>query len=312
MAVKVVIPLDGPDAILDAAAYGAGSDLELQRDTTPAFSAPAAVADIAIVTGTYLYEHWDAGGTTSSWYRWRLTNTGDTETGEWSDPFQGWDPAVAARKSGAYATLDDALRVLPQKPGERSSDRLARIETALVDATDQLDDALKLRHAFFRSPQSGADEVRTFDGPGGRVLHLHAGLVELTSLRIKRSIRGDWETVDVDDVRLEYWANLGSNHEKPDDEPYDHVVMTGAGTELAWPCGPALVELTGAYQWPRVWRRATRVVVDWARQQLAADPSAAGGPTGPIELGRPVGTIRMPDSVFRFVTAMNQRHWCHL
>lgn len=313
MAVKLVIVLDAPDDALATAAYGAGADIELQSAADEAFTTPAAVADIPIVADTYQYTYWDLAGTTATWYRWRLTNAGDTETGEWSDPFQGWDPATAARLSGAYATLDALLlRRGMRPPATTQSAELARMEQALVDATERLDEALgQPGGGFFRAPQSGT-EVRVFDGTNDRVLHVHEGVISVSAIRIKVGVSADWETVAVGDVRLEYWANRGSPHVLPSGEPYDHVVFTGAGSRTSWPGTPAGVELTGAFQWPRVYPPARKGTIDWALQDLAADKTFAGGVVGPAQLGAPVGPNRMPDSVYRLVSSMSRRHLCAL
>lgn len=310
MAVKIVIGLDDPDGILAATAYGAASVLQLQSATDEVFTTPVDVTEIAITAATYQYTHWDAAGTRSTWYRWRVENSADTELGEWSAAFQGWDPALAARLSGAYATLDAfLLRRGTRPPASTASAILARMEEALVEASSRLDEALGIPGLFFQYPQSGT-AARVFDGSGDRVLHIHEGIVSLSSIRIKTSDSADWETVTVTDARLEYWANRGSPHVLPSGEPYDHVVLTGAGTQVTWPKVRAGIELTGVHQWPRVPRTASKGTMDWAAQDLAADMSFPGGVVGPEQVGSPVGPNRMPDSVWRLVNAMAHRHMC--
>lgn len=311
MAAKLLLILDAPDDVLSPDAYDTGAVIALQRSTSSAFGTPADVDRIAVVAGTYAYTYWDADGTSLSWYRWRLENAGATETGEWSDAFQGWDPATGQRRSGAYATPDRLQMRTISRPGERATDRLARYELALLEGRERIDDALGVQGLFFRSPQEGADEARVYD-PDGCVVHVHNGIVELTGIRIKRSPSSSWETVDVDDARLEYWADTGAAHTLPDGEPYDHVVLTGAGSLLQFPGGRASVELTGAFGWPRIPRRGSNANIEWARQALSADASFSGGQTGNQELGRPVGYNRMPDAVYRLVMSFSRRFWCQL
>lgn len=312
MAAKLLIVLDAPDEALVSAAYDTGAVIQLQRSTTSAFGSPADVAEIPVVASTYAYTYWDAGGDSYSWYRWRLEDSGDTANGEWSDPFQGWDPATGARRSGAYATPDRLQLRVPTRPGERSTDRLARYELALLDGRERLDEALGVQGQFFRSPQTGADEVRVFDARGDGVVHVHAGILEVNGVRVRLSPTSGWTTYSAGDVALEYWADAGNHATPPDGEPYDHVVVTGAGSLLAWPNGRASVELTGAFGWPRIPRRAANANIDWARQALAADPTFAGGTVGPSQLGAPVGPNRMPDSAWRLATDMSRRFWCQL
>lgn len=311
MAVKVLVTLDDPDGALATGAYGAGAAVQLQRATDEAFTTPVDVARIAIVTDTYAYAYWDTAGTTATWYRWRLENTGDTVAGEWSAVFQGWDPATASRNAGAYATVDDVQLRRGGRASDRDSEKLARMERALVDSRERLDEELALPRAFFRSPQSGATEVRVFDGTGTAVLHVHGGIVALTAARIKVTVDGAWIALDTNDIRLEHWANNAANRQVcPSGEPYDHVVLIGTGSYTRWPALAAGVELTGAYGWPRPPRRAAVANTDLALQELAADPTFAGGQVGPAMLGAPTGPNRMPESVYRLARAMSRRFWC--
>jgi hypothetical protein len=312
MAVKLVIGLDDPDGVLAAAAYGATSVMQMQRSADDTFVAPTDVAEITILAATYYYAYWDAAGDRTSWYRWRLEKGDDTETGEWSDPFQGWDPAIPGRLSGSYAHPDEFLRRVPTKPTTAQTDRLARIDGALRDATGRLTDELG-GLSFWRIPQTGATEVRAFDGDGSGVLHVHGGIVSLDAVRVKLSATSDFADVLDADWRLEYWADIGSPHDKPADAPYDHVVFTGAGTQRYWPRVRAGAELTGALGWPKAPGTARKAEIDLARQDLAADPSFAGGVVGPGgDLGRPVGPNLLPRSVYDLSLAMSRRFFCDL
>lgn len=311
MAVKLLIGLLDPDGALGTDAYGAGAVIQVQRAADEAFTAPADVTEVAVQAATFAYVVWDASGDRSAWYRWRLEKGDDTETGEWSDPLQGWDPALPGRLSGSYANPDELLIRLGRRPTTAETERVARFDVALRDANERLTNEV-LEMSFFRTPQSGETEVRLFDGDGTGVLHVHDGIVSLTGVRVKPFVTGDFEDVVDADWRLEYWANRGAPHSKPAGEPYDHVVFTGAGATLRWPGAHAGVELTGALGWPRVPRGAINAEIDLCRQMNAADPNFAGGPVGPSELGRPTGPNLLPRSVYDLQTAMARRHWCHL
>jgi len=211
-----------------------------------------------------------------------------------------------------FASVDELLLHAPVPDPDRSPEKLVRMQLALEEATEQLLDELG-GVRLHRSPATGQDEVRTFDAPGGRVLHVHGGIVALAGVRIRASVTSDWETIDLADVRLEYWANTGQPHAKPSDEPYDHLVFVGTGTRTTFPRGTALVELTGAYEWPLVPQRAVKASIDIARQALAADPAFGGGPQGPPELGRPQVPNRLPLSAFNLKMAMARRFvGCHI
>lgn len=309
MAAKVLITLADPDAVLAAAAYGAASVIQLQRATTEAFSSPTDVTEIPIVASTFAYTAFDADGDRSSWYRWRVENAGDTELGEWTDPVQGWDPVIPGRLSGSYANPDDFATRLENPLTSRQSHRLARLDQALRDANGQLTDEI-IGFSFFKSV---ADETLTFDGDGTGVLHVHRGIVTLTGVRVKLTASADWTDVEDTDWRLEYWADRGSPHVKPDGEPWDHVVFTGTGSQTYWPRVGNGAELVGIFGWPAVSATARQAEIDLARQALNADPSGAAAPVGPKEFGGPSSSgLLLPQSVYRLQRAISHRHTCDI
>jgi len=285
--------------------YGAGALIRLER--APSEDGTYVEIDTEpIVSAKFSYEIHDPTGTSSSWYRSRYSSAdpGATLFSEYSDPWSDAAPTT-------YANLDDFLLRVGRPLTERETRLVARIEDALADSTDRLEDELKM--SFFRSPASGADEVRLFDGDGSGVLHVHSGIIELTSARFRLKAFADFADLDLADVRLEYWADAGNVHNLRSGEPYDHVVMTGTGTQRYWPKVGAGIELTGAFQWPRIPRRAKNASIDLARQALAADPTFAGSPLGQGgDLGRPMGPNLLPRSVYDLSKSMSQRFWCDL
>lgn len=303
MAVKVVIPLADPDGILAAAPYGAASVIQLQRSTVEAFTAPADVVEIAIVAATYRYVYWDAAGDTTTWYRWRVENSADTETGDWSDPVKGIDPASIAAETGAYASIDDLLVTMRQATTDTKF--LARAEGALVEASDDLDAEL-----HFNVRPLAAGTVRTFTVGSDGYVHIHTGVRSISAVRMRLTQTADFEDVDLADLQLEHWAAGVRSTSAPGGEPYDHVGLTRRGTLLRWPITTFGIELTGAFGWdppPRLWRAAT---VTWARQKIAADPSVPGGQIGPDERGSPFAPDRKPDIVYRLIRREADRFWC--
>jgi hypothetical protein len=290
--VKVTIPLEAPASVL--AGYGAGPLVRLQRAATEG-GVYANVTTIAVdgdATPIYHYEYWDSAGATTSWYRWRLENAAGSIVGEYSAPFQGNDPAVSARNAGSYASLDDLLLTVPSRPdAARSSDRLARMERALVEARYQLDDELGID--LFRHPQTGT-EAFYIQSDGGSTLHVHEGIVTLDSLEVAESVTDPYEMVDAGDWVLET-PSAG--------QPSFHIYALGAVARSTWPTGGRLVRAVGARGWPRVPEHAVKANIELARLALSADGTFQGGTVGPSELGRPEGGYRLPDSVWRLKRA---------
>jgi len=302
MAILLRITVPNPDDIL--AGDGACALIRIERSATEA--GPYVEIDTElVVAATFLYEVWDPDGSATSWYRTRYSNAANTEQSEYGDAFSPGAPDT-------YATLDQLLLRIPGKVPDTSTARLARMQDALLEATDRLIEEIG-GVSFFRSPSSGEDEVRLFEVGHDGIVHVHEGVISIAACRIRRTRTGDWEDVDVDDLQLEYWAKKGQRSTtKPSGEPYDHVSLTGRGTLLSWPSTYLGIEFTGAWQWPAIPTRAVDATCDWARQALAADPTFAGGIVGPEELGRPIGPNRVPDSVWRLQAQMSRRFQCAL
>src|SRR6185369_8250797 len=149
--------------------YGAGALIRLER--APSEDGTYVEIDTKpIVSAKFSYEIHDPTGTSSSWYRSRYSSAdpGATLFSEYSDPWSDAAPTT-------YANLDDFL---------------LRVGRPLTEREDRLEDELKM--SFFRSPASGADEVRLFDGDGSGVLHVHSGIIELTSARFRLNAFADF------------------------------------------------------------------------------------------------------------------------
>lgn len=304
MAVKVVLTLKAPDDVLTG--YGAGAVMRIQSSATEAgtFANLAATPTEPVVAAVYRYEHWDAAGDWTTWYRWRLENAAGTETGDWSAPFQGLEAAKAAQNAGSYASIDDFLLEVGQIPSD--SRRLAAIERALVEARERLD--LEIGYDAFRHPQSGT-EVRTYHGNGLPVLHVHEGIVSLTSVEVRTQTAGTWTTI----VAADWWLESQPGQLTPrPGEPYFHVRLSDAANYTTFPRGENRVRLTGAFGWARPSQRHIGANIDLARQQIAADMSFPGGTVGQGELGAPVGPTRLPDTVWRLKLAESRRFQCSI
>lgn len=82
------VTVENPDEILNAGHSGAGAVVQVQHDTTEAFSAPTDTGTIAIVTGTRSYTFYHQQGSASTWYRTRYETSAGVATSDWSEPFQ--------------------------------------------------------------------------------------------------------------------------------------------------------------------------------------------------------------------------------
>lgn len=196
-----------------------------------------------------------------------------------------------------YATLHDLLVSLGRTEAQESDADLDRARTALADGCDRIHEELD-GYSFFRQPAAGT-EVRYFDGRGAALLHVHNGIVSLTSVRLRTSRSGDWIALDAGDYDLSSMVAPDAYQATAATWPFDHVRLNGTGAYGAWPAGQMTVEMTGVFGWPAVPRRAVEANVAMARQLIAADRTFPGGVISPDEAGLPVLPARLPDAVYR-------------
>lgn len=196
-----------------------------------------------------------------------------------------------------YATLEDLLRSLQRD--EEDERILDQFESALTDATDAID--RELETDFWRHPSSNDEtETRLLTGSGAALLHVHFGVVSLTTVRIRLDRLLDWVEIDaVDEIDLESRMATDHNQATATVYPFDHLRLNGTGLYSTWPAGPRLVELTGVFGWPAIPSRVVQACVDTARQSLAADRTYPGGVVTPDEAGLPVLPSRLPDALYR-------------
>ncbi len=194
----------------------------------------------------------------------------------------------------SYASFSDVDREL-SKP-ETDARIIARIEAALVTATDKLNQELGLD--FFLGT-AGIWYPRSIDIER-QVIHAHAGIVSVSEIRFRADRDADWEAFADTDWDLEAWASRDPHQATAMRIPFDHIVLNGTSTiRSGWPRGrERLVEVTGVRGWPVPPGLAVDANVDWARQDIAADRTYPGGTQTPDQQGFPARTV-LPDSVIR-------------
>lgn len=284
--IRLLVHLDAPSALLAADAFGAGALVRVERAPTED-GVYAEIATAPIVATQEEYAFWDAAGTEESWYRWRVSDAGNTVQSAYSDPLQGddlVDPSISAR----YATREDLLGAYSQAITDDR--KLARIDKALGSATQEIIDLLGFD--FFRHPQSGT-ETRVLESRAGDALCVHDGVIpdSVTLVELRGSVHSDYTALVATDWDL-------VTPEKPG-FPSFHLGLTGLGTWGRYPRGRYLVRVTAAFGWPAIPASVREATVHRARQLIAWDPTRPGGPLGPEELGVAIGPNRMPDTMYR-------------
>lgn len=285
---------DGNGALADCA------DLALtiadpDGDTVAGFPV-VAPAIVRLSLGEYAYD-WTVGALADlGVYDADWAGTVDGLSVGGSDSVQVVEPGSIFTRAPSYATTIDLLQSL-QRAGEDDPAILIQMETSLVDGTDRITEELETD--FFRHPTAGT-EVRLLTGSGSALLHVHYGIVSLTRVRVATSrYLADWQDLSPTDYDLESRSSHDPNQAAATVYPYDHIRLNGTGFYTYWPKGERLVELTGAFGWPAIPRRAVEANVAMARQILSADRTFPGGVISPDEAGRPILPSRLPDAVYR-------------
>src|SRR3989304_2518318 len=89
-AIRLTLPVRTPSAtVLLAGVYGAGAGVRVQSSSSETgtfadLSGTGSTPTIPIVSGTETYTAADPGGTSASWYRARLEDSGATRVSDWS------------------------------------------------------------------------------------------------------------------------------------------------------------------------------------------------------------------------------------
>src|SRR5579862_4674214 len=190
------LTLENPDELLATGAFGAGALIRVESG--PAVGGPfTEIQTVAIVSATTAYLVYDQAGTTTTWYRYRVSNAGASIFGAYNTPWQG---GVAQ----TIGSLDDLRRAVGQtNPADVSDDEdLLKILgwiTGLIH--------IRTQRYFLPDPPTG-DGIFYFDylplagmpDPNvrldGRVMRIRRGIRYITKLEIASYTNGPFFTID--------------------------------------------------------------------------------------------------------------------
>lgn len=306
--IRVDAYLSDPAAQLAAGAFGAGALIRIERSPDN-IAAYAEVTTLAIVAATQLYTYWDPTGIETSWFRWRISDAGNTVQSPYSDPFQGTSPTNAVLPN-SYAQIQSLLKHFETKPSK--PDKLARLSDLLVLATAQVIEQCGHRD-YFRHPTSGTT-TWVLDGNGSGVLHVHEGLISVSLLEL--SFDGGLTYVPVTASDYVLRGDGPFNAEPiPANEPYFHVRFTGWGQYTNFPPTVQSARLTGVRGWPAVPVALVEATAQRARQLGFAEGSYSGSNAGgPDEFGHAATMDRFwPQSLWNFLALERSRFMaCHI
>ena len=174
--VTVTLPIDSADELVG---YGAGAKVYLYSSATEA-GVYVLVTSTVIVSGTESYEIWDSGGTSTTWYKSRVGDTGASAFSEYSDPFQ----------VGAQPGYTNLVRVKRQLKITDTSD-----DAFLVDCVDSANAWLIGEVGRFYGPSTDTDRSFDLQCDATEVL-IGGGVRTVTTLEVRTVEAGALTTVD--------------------------------------------------------------------------------------------------------------------
>lgn len=271
--------------------FSAGAKVYLERDTSSAFAAPTVVSSQALVSGTEQYEFSDTAGTSTSWYRVRVGNSGGTS-------YTDYSPGVQALQVLAYATVDDVVAV-----GNFGTDqsKYGYFADLLLAAKELIDS--RCGRTFARNPQINGDGTFTFRvaRPGQRSLAAALGygvdIGSITTLEIADVDGGTYTTIASGSTGYYGLPGVG-----PSPWPYEDVELSRlAANYSAYTLGDATVRLTGVLGFTSVPALVRRASIDMVREWFRQGPQG-GVPSGVNQYGTPMFLMGEPHT-FRQLTA---------
>jgi hypothetical protein len=270
--------------------FGAGAKVYLERDTSSAFSSPTVVTSTVLVGGTEQYEFTDTSGTSTSWYRVRVGNSGATA-------YTDYSAGVQALQVLAYATVDDVRAVSNYANDETKNPLIADL---LIDAKELIDE--RCGRTFARNPQISGDGTFTFRvrRPGQRSLVAALGsgvdIASITTLEMADVDGGTYTTIASGSTG--YYGIAGTG---PTPWPYEDIELSRlAASYSAYTLGDATLRVTGVLGFTSVPRLVRRASIDMVREWIRQGPQG-GVPAGVNQYGTPLFVQGEPHT-FRKVT----------
>ena len=260
MGLLLHVNVDAVDDVLRD--YGVGAKLYWARDNTSSSGAfTDATGSVALEAGKEALEIYDATGQEGQWYRTRVGNTGGTDFGAWSTPFQ----AGALQAYASVVSLRESLNLPDDSRDNFLADCLRR-------ASDWISD--ECRRDFYRHPAVSGTETRTY--------HLEHDaswvpddIISITSIEYATVTGGAYTALSAGD-----WILVPA---RVDGVPYDAFYLSDVGALGLLSHGYATVRVTGVFGFPKVPGLVEQAALDLARELYQQGP---GGKTVGVEFGR--------------------------
>jgi hypothetical protein len=291
MALKLVIDLDQSAEDL-LAGYGAGAVISIERDTSSAMTGATEIATVPIVDGTQQYEHWDAAGDGSHYYRTAVRAAGGTPASEYGPVFRG-------TAQGAYATIQDVVDTM-DLPSQAKYSLLQRL---LDDTSEEVDRVCG--RTFRRVPDVDGEEtffVDVLDTMQRSLAAANCGqgcsdghpldIISISAIDYRADETDDYQALTENtDFILQRGAGPPGMA-----WPYEDLQLIYGAKLAYWPPGLRAVRITGVRGFTAVPGEVRRAVVDSVRDQHRQAVLGAPQAAGVNQFGVPVVMTGQPRS----------------
>lgn len=268
--------------------FSAGALIYLYSASSEGGSYSVVGSGTAVVSGTQRYEVYDSAGTPgTTWYKFRVGNSGGSLFTDYSDPW-------LSGSLTAYATLDDLTAQLAEAIDTR---HFGMLETWLSDTSAYID--IRCGRRFYRSPQVTGTTTVYFDvreysdtlslatmGRGttdGQPLDI----VSVTNLYVRDSETSSYVEVSAGDTGYYLQAGIGQGIAGTD-WPYEDIVLSPAGSYVCFPVGRRAVKLVGVLGWPVIPGPVRQATIADVRERFRQSVSGGAAPQGINQFGVPV------------------------
>jgi hypothetical protein len=215
--VAVTVQLYVPDPAGILAIYGAGALIRLERAQTE-------ITTLPVVSGQYLYEYLDTGGSSTSQYRTRYSNATNTVQSEYGPTWRPGDVRLYVEPVELAALL-----------GRAKDDQMWPVCRAITEWIEGV-----TGRVFDELP----DTVLLFDGDDAlspRRLLVPQGIISLTTLEVAPITGGTFETVPPSE-----WFLRPAQPEPG--WPFTEIVLSDVGNHVFSP-GLGNIRATGRFGW---------------------------------------------------------------
>lgn len=235
---------DSPDDLLDAGAFGAGALLRLEKSADGITYGSETTTPI--VSNQMVYRMFDTAGVSTTWYRWRVSNSGGTNFSEFAAPFQlGEGPE-------RYTTLALVRARLKKAVADTTDD--ARIEEIVQDTNYWVETFIGTPVGPSTATQMILDGCRAVGYPQnysnwtgrGDYIYVKRGVRSVSLVEMRYSTSSSWTTVDSTNALL-----YPVDGERDPGWPPQYVRLIGP-TYYYWYDGNQNVRLTGVFGFAQV------------------------------------------------------------